>query len=324
MGLAKSEPDNVAMAVTPEAATRAFVPRLPVAVALSGGADSTALLVACARQWPGEVHAIHVHHGLQAAADGFERTCARLCESLRVPLSVERVDARHAAGESPEDAARRARYEALQRAAVSNGIRTVALAHHADDQVETVLLALSRGAGLAGLSGMRAQWERDGVLYARPWLEVDGAQAREWLRSQGIAWAEDPTNADERFTRNRIRAALLPALREAFPQYQAMFARSARHAAQAQGLLDSIAAGDLAATGEPPTIAALRALDPARRGNLLRYWLKTAHGEQATAAQLAELLAQVEACTTGSHRIHLKVARGFVTREEDRLRYAPG
>ena len=94
-----------------EAALQAFAPALPLAVALSGGADSTALLLACARRWPGQVRAIHVHHGLQAAADGFEQHCIALCQRLDVPLVVQRLDARHAPGQSPEDAARQARYQ---------------------------------------------------------------------------------------------------------------------------------------------------------------------------------------------------------------------
>ena len=129
-------------------AVAAFAPQLPLAVALSGGADSTALLLACARRWPGQVVAIHVHHGLQAAADGFEQHCVALCQRLDIPLIVRRVDARNAPGDSPEDAARIARYQALDAAVRDDdgAIRypSVALAQHADDQVETMLLALSR------------------------------------------------------------------------------------------------------------------------------------------------------------------------------------
>lgn len=307
-----------------ESAVAAFAPARPLAVALSGGADSTALLVAAARRWPGEVMAFHVHHGLQAAADDFERACQALCTGLAVPLRVLRVDARGAPGESPEDAARVARYDALHRMALAHGARTVALAQHADDQVESVLLALSRGAGLAGLAGMRASWERDGVQYARPSLEVAAADIRQWLRDAGIPWVEDPTNADEQFTRNRIRARLLPALAAAFPSYRDTVARSARHAAQAQALLEEVAAQDLAGAGDPPRIDALRAMSRARQANLLRHWLRAAHGQQASTAQLEELLDQLEACATRGHNIRLRVGRGFVIREGAVLRFAAG
>lgn len=302
-----------------ETAVASFNPRLPLAVAFSGGADSTALLAACARRWPGSVSALHVNHGLQAAASDFERQCETTCTSLGVSLHVERVDARHGAGDSPEDAARVARYDAIHRMAVVAGAASVALAQHADDQVETLLLALSRGAGLAGLAGMRAAWEKDGIGYMRPMLEVAGESIRSWLRAQKIVWIEDPTNADERFTRNRIRARLLPALGEAFPSYRDTFARSARHAAQAQSLLEEIAAEDLARAGMPPAIDALRAMSRARRANALRWWLKSAHGQQPSAAQLDELLSQLEACATRGHSIHLRVASGFVLRDGERL-----
>ena len=150
------------MSTTFDAAIGAFAPALPLAVGLSGGADSTALLLACAQRWPGQVQAIHVHHGLQAAADTFVQHCAALCERLRVPLLVQHVDARHAPGQSPEDAARIVRYKAFEAAARSQkaqaAIKSIALAQHADDQVETLLLALSRGAGVAGLASMPAQW----------------------------------------------------------------------------------------------------------------------------------------------------------------------
>ena len=115
-------------------AIAAFKPELPIAVAFSGGADSTALLVACARQWPGQVVAIHVHHGLQAAADDFESHCVAQCLQWQIPLVVRRVDARHARGDSPEQAARDARYRAIDAAvrAADGTIRfpSVALAQH--------------------------------------------------------------------------------------------------------------------------------------------------------------------------------------------------
>jgi tRNA(Ile)-lysidine synthase len=311
------------MPATPEAAIGAFEAPLPLAVAFSGGADSTALLALCARRWPGRVAAIHVNHGLQAAAADFERQCGAACTAFGVRLEIERVDARHAPGESPEDAARRARYDAIHRAALRLGVTCVALAQHADDQVETVLLALSRGAGLAGLAGMRPAWERDGVSYRRPLLDVPAADLRAWLRAQGIEWIDDPTNADEKFTRNRIRSRLLPALAESFPSYRDTFARSARHAAQAQALLEEVAAEDLGRAGVPPSIGTLRAMSPARMANALRFWLKSAHSQQPSTAQLDELASQVAGCATRGHDIRLRVGTGFVRRDGDRLVFTP-
>ncbi|MEO8546607.1 MAG: tRNA lysidine(34) synthetase TilS [Burkholderiaceae bacterium] len=311
-------------------AVAAFAPDLPLAVALSGGADSTALLLACARRWPGQVVAIHVHHGLQAAADEFERHNMALCQNLSVPLIVCRVDARHAPGDSPENAARTARYQAIDDAVRGDdgSIRfpSVALAQHADDQIETMLLALSRGAGLPGLAAMPTRRVRHGVVFHRPLLDVSSASIRAWLQAQGVAHVEDPTNTDEGLTRNRIRARLLPALELAFPQFRETFTRSARHAAQAQLLLDAMAAEDLARVGTDAglSIAALQVMDRVRQANLLRHWLRLVHGATASAAQLQELQHQIAACTTRGHQIRIKVASGRVVRNGAHLSWYNG
>ena len=311
------------MTVSFDVAIADFSPALPMAVGLSGGADSTALLLACARKWPGQVQAIHVHHGLQAAADGFEEHCAALCQSLNVPLWVKRLDARHTPGQSPEDAARQARYKAFEAVAIASkakaAIKSIAIAQHADDQVETLLLALSRGAGIAGLAAMPARWERAGVVWHRPLLQVAGADIRSWLRLQGQPWVEDPTNTDQRYTRNRIRAQLLPALEAAFPAFRDTFARSASNAAQAAELLDELAQQDLLRVGAPPHITELQGLSRARQANVLRHWLRVAYATTPSAAQLGELLNQLAACTTRGHRIHIKVGRGFVVRSGPQL-----
>jgi tRNA(Ile)-lysidine synthase len=299
-------------------AIAAFSPALPLAVAFSGGADSTALLLACAEKWPGQVHAIHVHHGLQAAADDFERHCQAFCFQLGVPLAIKRVDGRPVSGQSPEDAARRVRYQAFESVALveyaSTAIKTIAIAQHADDQVETLLLALSRGSGLPGLSGMPARWERHGMTYCRPLLAVTAADIRSWLASRGTSFIEDPTNLDEQFTRNRIRARLLPALDATFPQFRDTFARSATHAAQAQVLLLEVAEQDLTLIGVPPAILRIQGLSRPRQANVLRHWLNTCHQAVPSAAQLAELLDQVGACTTRGHKIRIKVGAGFAER----------
>jgi tRNA(Ile)-lysidine synthase len=293
-----------------------------VGVAYSGGADSTALLVAATALWPGQVQAMHVHHGLQAAADDFVGVCQQTCQRLDVPLHVLRVNARAAPGDSPEDAARRARYRALSQTALHHGLNSVLLGQHADDQVETVLLALSRGAGLPGLAAMPAQFRRGGMLFQRPLLAVTADALREWLQAQHIAFVDDPSNRDERYTRNRIRAQLLPVLSQVFPQFRQTVARSAQHAAQAQGLLDELAAQDLLQTGSPPVLGQLQQLSPARQSNVIRHWLAHAHQVAPSTAQLAQLVRQVAACTTRGHRIDLKVAGGHVHRLGDALQYA--
>ena len=306
-----------------------FQPSLPIAVAFSGGADSTALLLACVQKWPAQVRAVHIHHGLQAAADQFANHCQQLCDQWQVPLVQCKVNALHVAGQSPEDAARKARYAAISKAVHSHpdlqGVKDIALAQHADDQVETLLLALSRGAGLPGLASMPAQWARDGLQWHRPFLKVPGAKLREYLLAAQVAWVEDPTNQEEQFTRNRIRAQLLPALDRAFPQFRDTFARSAAHAAEAQEILDEVAAADLQKVleGDFPNIHALQSLGSARQALVLRHWLKSAHQTTPSTVQLAELMSQISDCTTRGHRLHLKVGRGFVRRDGAVLAWIP-
>jgi len=319
----------------------------PLAVAYSGGADSTALLLMLARQHPGQVQAIHIHHGLQPAADDFAAHCQEFCSQLAVLLHVVHVNAVAASGQSPEDAARRARYTALsskvlelnQASAQQNiaqaAIKTVAIAQHADDQIETLLLALSRGAGLPGLSSMPASWQRDGIKFVRPLLSVTSAEIRVWLAAQGLAerhpgspnigqgWVEDPTNTDTQFTRNRIRHELIPALDKTFPQFRQTFARSAAHAAQAQLILGQVAIEDLVKTGNPPKIVALQDLTPERQANVLRHWLKSSHHVSPSTAQLAELQSQITHCTDKGKQLHIKVASGYVERKGDALAYLP-
>lgn len=321
--------------------------RMPLAVAYSGGADSTALLLMLARQHPGQVQAIHIHHGLQPAADDFAAHCAAFCASLGVPLHVVQVDATAQSGQSPEDAARRARYAALVckvkelNSAVAVEIRaraainTVAIAQHADDQIETLLLALSRGAGLPGLSAMPAAWQRDGVEFVRPLLSMTSLEIRTYLAEQGLAarhpgsgnlgqgWVEDPSNTNTQFTRNRIRHDLIPVLEKTFPQFRQTFARSAAHAAVAQSILGQVAIEDIALTGNPPRIVALQGLSSERCGNALRYWLKESYQASPSTAQLAELQSQIANCTARGKHLHIKVASGYVERRGDVLAYLP-
>lgn len=303
-------------------AMRAFEPALPLGLAYSGGADSSALLLACARKWPGQVVALHVNHGLQAAADDFEAHCRAVCKRISIPLYVAHVQAHAISGQSPEDAARIARYKAFDALAHTNhadvAIKSIAIAQHADDQVETILLALGRGSGLAGLSGMPAQWQRGNVFFHRPLLQVAGEEIRRWLAVHCEPSVCDPSNEEHRYTRNHIRATVLPALKNVFPRVLDTFARSARHAAEAESLLVELAIEDWrtveqAATGAP-IIRSLQLLTSARQSNVLRLWLKQRYGVIPQTSQLLELRKQVQACTTRGHRIHLKVGNGFVTR----------
>ena len=298
----------------PDASTR-------LAVAYSAGADSTALLLAAQTLWPGRVAALHVHHGLQAAADAFEATARTTCDRLGVHLRVAHVRVAPAPGQSPEDAARVQRYRALTELARSSDVGLVLLAHHADDQAETLMLALSRGAGLPGLAAMPDQFERHGMRFGRPLLEVPASALRAWVETSGVPFVDDPSNTDMRYTRNRIRKILLPAWDVCFPGFRPMFARSSRHAAQAQRLLDDLARLDLATVGEPPSITGLQVLGRERQANALRHWLRARWGVVPSAAQMEQVLDQVAACRTKGHSIELKVADGRLRRAGGHLAF---
>ena len=183
--------------------------------------------------------------------------------------------------------------------------------------------ALSRGAGLRGLSAMPAHWVRGGVEFYRPLLQVTATDIRQWLADHRESFVEDPTNADPAFLRNRIRAQLMPALRAVFPHYAQTLPRSASHAAQAQSLLTEMALADWAVVADvsanAPHIQRLQSLSPARQANVLRHWLQHYCHSSASAAQLQELLGQIAACTTRGHQIRLKVGGGFVQRSKDHL-----
>lgn len=305
-----------------------------VAVAYSGGADSTALLLEQARR--AALHmapidtplcVLHVHHGLQSAADAFVEHCREFCDllNLQTPtqLFVAHARVQRTAGASVEAQARDARYDALAALAREHRVDTVLLAQHADDQAETLLIALGRGAGMAGLSGMAPAFEHQGVQFARPMLEVSAPAVRRWLCDLGLPFLDDPSNQDERHTRNRLRRKLMPMLEQVLPEFRVTFARSARLAHQAQQLLDERAAEDLAAVGDPPAIGALQQLPAARQANLLRYWLKQRHASIGSEAQVLALVDVMRSCVTRGHAIHIKVGQGYMEREGDRLVYRP-
>ena len=292
-----------------------------IGVAYSGGADSTALLLSALKRWSEQIYALHIHHGLQEAAEQFVNHCENRCWQWDIPFSAMRVNARHASGESPEDAARNSRYEALVRMAKEHGLGMILLGQHADDQVETLLLALSRGAGLPGLACMPAVFERDGVLFARPMLEVGVSILRDYLKQQDIDWVEDPTNQERIYTRNRIRLDILPSIAAVFPGYKETFLRSISHIVEAQTLLEELARQDLLEVGNPPAIKVLQKLSEQRQANVLRFWLKESYQTSPSTRQLHELLKQIQACCTGGHCIHMRVGKGVMERSGNYLRY---
>lgn len=261
-------------------------------VAYSGGLDSTVLLHRLAASKAAGLRAVHIHHGLQEVADDWVKHCRKFCRALAVPLKVLRIQVppRHADG--PEAAARAARYAAL-RSLLRKG-DVLATAHHQDDQAETVLLRLLRGAGIAGLAGIGACAEFSPGLLWRPLLKLPRASLRVYAEQQGLSWIEDPHNSSPRYARSYLRKEIMPRLLAHWPQAQLSLARTARLAAEAAQLLDDLARQDLAGIGGEGgslSVAALLALPPPRRNNLLRQWL----ARKEWAAPAAETWSRLEA-----------------------------
>ena len=252
-----------------------------VAVACSGGRDSVALLhaaVAASSELGTSVVALHVHHGLMADADRWAGGLQALCERWNVAFECERLRDAPAAGESVEAWARRERYAALARMARDAGAGLVLLGHHLQDQAETVLLQALRGGGPAGLAAMPRIVQRDGLTWARPWLERSGAEIDDYVATLDVRPVVDPSNADPRFARSRLRTAVMPTLRAAFPDADRALAGVARRAGEARAVLDEVAGEDLRRidAGDVLPLAGWRALSPARRANALRAWLARA------------------------------------------------
>ena len=274
-----------------------------VAVACSGGRDSVALLhatLAAAHGLGMSVVALHVHHGLMADADRWACEVEALCERWNAGFACERLQGSPQSGESVEAWARRERYRALARMARDAGAAIVLLGHHLNDQAETVLLQALRGAGPAGLAAMPRVAERDGLAWARPWLARTGAEIDHYVATLDVPLALDPSNADPRFARSRLRAQVMPALRSAFPEADAALAAVARRAGEARAVLDEVAAEDLSRLGAGDTLplAAWRGLSVARRTNALRAWLAQLLRAPVSQALIDRLLAQTEDDTT--------------------------
>jgi tRNA(Ile)-lysidine synthase len=309
-------------------------PHPTLAVALSGGLDSCALLhmvVAHARARGWTVLAFHVHHGLSPNADAWRAHCAGLAAGLGLLFDAREV--RVVRGKSGiEAAARKARYAALGAMCRAHGANVLLTAHHLDDQAETVLLQLLRGSGPAGLAGMDgvnrapALLGDDTLLIARPLLGVPRTALEAYAHEHALAWVEDESNADPRYTRNTLRHAVMPALAAAFPGCQERIARAGRHARATRRLLEELAAQDLEACldreHDALLMALLRPLSPERLDNLLRYWMATRGLAMPSTAWLAQMVGQLFSARDDAQLL-VQHPACHVRRHRDRLYMVP-
>ena len=254
-----------------------------------------------------EILAVHVHHGLQHAADGWEAHCRAQCSLWDVPYVATVVEAAARPGESPEARAREVRYAALRSFMTADA--ALVTAHHADDQVETVLLQLLRGAGPAGLSAMPAVAALSAGWHFRPLLRFTRADLRAYALGELLEWVEDPTNATIEADRNFLRHEILPLLLHRWPGLAGSVGRAADLQAQAAACLTSIAEEDLVrcAGSQPATLSviALLALPIERRSNALRAWIRGRGFPLPQARQLAQVSRTVlEAAEDAQPKLH--------------------
>jgi tRNA(Ile)-lysidine synthase len=259
--------------------------------------DATRAVASAARC---DVVALHVHHGLSPNADAWAEFCRAACDERRVPFAMRHVHVQRVPRASLEAEARAARYAALAKLADEQRVIALLLAHHADDQAETLLLRLLRGAGPPGLAAMPPVRRHDGRNWLRPFLALPRARLEAYAAKHALRYVDDESNDDVRHRRNALRARVVPALRSIAPGYPATLSRAARHQAEAAALLDDLARLDAqhALVDAALDRAKLRALEPPRARNLLR-WFLAHHGLRSpSAARLDEMLHQL--CTASA------------------------
>ena len=276
-----------------------------IAIGVSGGADSAMLLVAAgqiAAQQNKTIHAVHVHHGLVDTADAWAAHTAALARQVGVAFHFLPVLVAADSGKGTEAAARLARYTAFGGWAINHDCHHMLLAHHRDDQAETMLLRLLRGAGVQGMSGMAARTQRGTLQLYRPWLDVNRSSileaAARYETQTGWAPVQDPTNRDQKYTRAAVRTLLTPILNARWPQWQGNLLRHARVMAESSLLLQDLGEMDLShcqltEDGFSFSLARWRQLPQHRQANVLRQWLLRHHIPMPTEARLNQWLHQL-------------------------------
>ena len=266
-------------------------------LALSGGSDSVALLDILAQlraNRPFSLSAIHVNHQISPNAADWAEFCARLCAGYNIPFQVAKVDLKRRPGESLEALARDARYRVF----AEQPADFIVLAQHLDDQAETLLLQLLRGAGAKGMSAMAELRAQDSGLstgFLRPLLDIPRRTILDYAALRGLRWVEDESNADIAYDRNYLRHRVMPLLEQRFPGYRETFSRASRNLAESAQLSDDLARMDcaIAVVNGNLRVDALRSLSGTRARNLLRYWLAESGMPMPSAGRLENLLQQL-------------------------------
>ena len=280
----------------------AFLETLPDSerflVAYSGGLDSHVLLhlmVCLGREGGFGVRAVHVNHNIQPESRSWADHCRDVCRALDVELEALDVDASNPGKESPESWAREKRYAAIENVLAEGEV--LLTAHHQDDQLETFLLRLLRGAGVLGLASMRAVRRFGSGLHARPLLQQSRAQLLDYAERHGLQWIEDPSNTDTQLDRNYLRHEVLPALKHRWPSVALPVGRTAEACAEAQALLDDLARQDLqhCATDEPDALLLepVQELSAPRQKNLVRYWCRILNLPSPNSRHLSHIISDV-------------------------------
>ncbi len=299
-------------------------PEGPVLIGLSGGADSVALtrLMLLGRD-RGQVRpeAVHVNHGLRGEeSDRDEQFVRNICREWEIPLHVERAEL---SGRTDENTAREARYLAFRKAMADSGIFTLALAHQREDQAETFLMHLMRGAGPEGLGGMKPAEDRDGYRLIRPLLDISGAELRNALREDGTPWREDGSNRDGRYFRNRIRNELLPRMEEMMPGSAGRIARTAELIRRDNEALEMAAEKIEEAAQESPgmKILPLAGAPEAVRSRVLRQWWRREGPEREERQLSFEQTRRLESLLDAPRGTIINLPGGWrARREKDHLR----
>lgn len=276
-------------------------------IALSGGLDSVVLfhlLLQLRRTRLLSLRAIHIHHGLSPNADKWAAFCQTLCNAHQVELQIERVTVLR---DNLEANARAARYHAIRQHRAENEV--VLTAHHLDDQVETFFLALKRGSGVQGLGAMAAMGEAHGFPLCRPLLSFDKAELRSYALQHQLEWVEDESNVNSDFERNFLRNQALPLLQGRWAQFNEMVARSSRHCAEQQQLLEELLAEDLAKFADfqqkSLQISEFQHFSRLKQQQLLRLWLGQCGVMMPSIAQLAQLQQLVFAASDKNPQLQL-------------------